>query len=100
VKERDEKGKMVACGTICNRHDEHDEEDCKCKKHIRQKETDEWKDSKLRIPKEDVTDEEKETRLTQEEKDEKRTTIQKQRKTKRTTNRTGRVTRTRKDILL
>ena len=73
VEERNKKGKMMACGRLCNRHDEHDEEDCKCQKHIREEEIvrEAWKDSKfnvhLEVPKDDVTDDERDARLTQDE---------------------------------
>ena len=39
LEERNKRGKMIACGLLCHRHDEHDEEDCKCQKHIREEET-------------------------------------------------------------
>ena len=69
VEERNEKGRMMVCGRLCDRKDEHDVKDCECKNHIRQRETDEArKETRFRHPKEDVTDEERETRLTQKEK--------------------------------
>ena len=69
IEERNEKGKLVACGRLCDRKDAHDVKDCECKKHIRQRETDEARrETRFRTPKEDVTEEERETRLIQKEK--------------------------------
>ena len=41
VEERNVKGKLVACGRLCDRKDVHDVKEGECKNHIRQRETDE-----------------------------------------------------------
>ena len=75
AEKRNKRGKMMACGLLCHRHDEHDKGDCKRQKHIRAEETvkEAWKDLKfnvgLKVQKDDVTDDERDTRLTPDEED-------------------------------
>ena len=70
MKVRDARGKIGICGSLCKRTDDRYKGECRCNEHKRKEETDTksaWEDMRLVLPKEDLTEVPRETRLTSEE---------------------------------
>ena len=54
------------CGRMCDKKNVHGLKDCECNLHIRERQLDEARrETKFKVPKEDLTDEEQERYLTE-----------------------------------